>query len=54
LLETFPNKRSFGMGLSTSASRLLQKCREGDTICVLSLQSQFCCRCGCCFVSMIL
>jgi len=39
LLETFPNKRSFGMGLSTRASRLLHKCREHDTICVLKQQS---------------
>jgi len=43
LLVTFPNKRSFGMGLSTRASRLLHKCRENDTIYVLKQQSYFCC-----------
>jgi len=36
LLVTFPNKRSFGRDLSTRASRLLHKCRENDTIYVLS------------------
>jgi len=36
LLVTFPNNRSFGMDLSTRASGLLHKCRENDTICVLS------------------
>jgi len=35
LLATFPNNRSFGMGLSTRTSRLLHKSRENDTICVL-------------------
>jgi len=40
LLVTFrKNRRSFGMGLSTRASRLLHKCRENDTICVLNKQS---------------
>jgi len=39
LLETFPDKPSFGMGLSTRASRPLHKCRENDTICVLKQQS---------------
>ena len=29
---TFPNIRSFGMDLSTRASRLLHKCRENDNI----------------------
>jgi len=38
LLVTFPNNRSFGMGLSTRASRLLHKCRENRTICVLKQQ----------------
>jgi len=51
LLATFPNNRSFGMGLSTRASRLLHKCREYNTICVLKQQSQF--YCGCRLVSMI-
>jgi len=27
------------MGLSTRASRLLHKCRENDTVCVLKQQS---------------
>jgi len=36
-LVTFPNKHSFGIGLSTRASRLLHKCRENDTICVLKV-----------------
>jgi len=35
LLATFPDDRCFGMDLSTHASRLLHKCRENDTICVL-------------------
>jgi len=35
----FPNNRSFVMGLSIRASRLLHKCRENDTICVLKQQS---------------
>jgi len=35
LLVTFPNNRSFGMGLSARASRLLHKCHENDTVCVL-------------------
>jgi len=35
VLVTFPNIRSFGMGLSTRASRILYKYRENDTICVL-------------------
>jgi len=39
LLATFPNNRSFGMGLPTRASRLLHKCYENDTICVLKQQS---------------
>jgi len=34
LFVDFPNTRSFGMDLSTRASRLLHKCRENDTICV--------------------
>ena len=39
MLITFPNNHSFGMGLSTRASRLglLHKSRENDTICVLQL-----------------
>ena len=32
----FACNRSFGMGLSTRASRLLYKYRENDTICVLA------------------
>jgi len=40
LLVTFPNNRSFGMGVSTRASRLLHKCRENDAICVLMQQSK--------------
>jgi len=36
LFVTFPNNRSFGIGLSTRTSRLLHKCRENDTICVSS------------------
>jgi len=32
---TFPNNRCFGIGLCTRASRLLHKCRENDTMCVL-------------------
>jgi len=39
LLANFPNNRSFGIGLSTRASRLLHKCRENDTICVLKASS---------------
>jgi len=39
LLVTFPNIRSFGMGLSTRASRLLHKRRENDAICVLKHHS---------------
>jgi len=39
LLATFPNNRSFGMGLSARASRLLHKCGENDTICVLKASS---------------
>jgi len=39
------------MGLSTRASRLLHKCRENYTVCVLKQQRKFCC--GCCLVSMI-
>jgi len=39
LLVTFPNNHSFGMGLSTRASRLLHKCRENDKICLLKQQS---------------
>jgi len=34
------------MGLSASASRLLHKCRENDTIRVLKQQSQLCCGWG--------
>jgi len=35
LLVTFPNNRSFVIGLCTRASRLLHKCRENDaTVCV--------------------
>jgi len=37
LLVTFPDNRSFGMDLSTRASRLLHKCHGNDTICVLKL-----------------
>jgi len=44
LLVTFPKNRSFGMGLSTRASRLLHKCRGNDTIFVLQ-QNWFCCSC---------
>jgi len=40
LLVTFPNNRSFGMALSTRASRLLHKCRENDAICVLKQQNK--------------
>jgi len=36
LLVTLLNSRMFGMCLSTRASRLLHKCRENDTICVLT------------------
>ena len=36
LLVTFPNNDSFGMGLSTLASRLLHKCRENDTSCLIA------------------
>jgi len=39
LLVTFPNNRSFGMGLCTRASSLLHKCRENNTIWVLKQQS---------------
>jgi len=39
LLATFPNFRSFGIGLYTRASRLLHKCRENDAICVLKASS---------------
>jgi len=35
LLVTFSKNRSFGMSLSTRASRLLHECCENDTICVL-------------------
>ena len=40
---TLPDKRSFGMDLSTRASGQLHKCRENDTIYVLKQQSYFCC-----------
>jgi len=37
-LQLFLNNRFVGMGMiSTRASRLLHKCRENDTICVLKL-----------------
>jgi len=39
MLVIFPKNRSFGMDLSTPASRLLHKCRENDTICLLMQQS---------------
>jgi len=39
LLVTFSKNRSFGMDLSTRASRLLHKCCENDTICVFKQQS---------------
>jgi len=35
LVVTFSKNRNFGMGLSTRESRLLHKCRENDTNCVL-------------------
>jgi len=38
LLVTVPN-RSFRVGLSTRGSRLLYKCRENNTICVLSSEA---------------
>jgi len=52
LLVTFPRRRSFGMGLSTRASRLLHKCSENGTFCVLKQQSLFCG--GCCVVVTII
>jgi len=36
LLVTFPKNSSHGMSLSTRALRLLHKCCENDTICVLA------------------
>jgi len=41
LLVTFPDNRSFGMGLSTRASRLLHKCRENDTVCARGKASSY-------------
>jgi len=42
-LVTFPYNRSFGTGLSTCASRLLRKCHENITICMLKLVVADCC-----------
>jgi len=33
--DNFPNNRSFSMGIFTPAARLLHKCHENVTICLL-------------------